>query len=100
VGEFLASDTIIAGEFAPLVTQWLEYISPLEQTLLKYLAKHPQGLSREEIQLQLNNHAATGNILVALLSLKRRALVETIKESTKERFFLHPVILKCVQRLF
>ncbi|NJR16189.1 MAG: ATP-binding protein [Calothrix sp. CSU_2_0] len=100
VGEFLATDTIIAGEFTPLVIQWLEYISPLEQTLLKYLAKHPQGLTREEIQLQLNNYAATGNILVALLSLKRRALVETIKEITKERFFLHPVILKCVQRLF
>jgi hypothetical protein len=100
VEEFLASGTIIAGEFAPLVNQWLEYISPLEQTLLKYLAKHPQGLTREEIQLQLNNQAATGNLLAALLSLKRRALVETIKENFKERFFLQPVILKCVQRLF
>jgi hypothetical protein len=100
VGEFLASGTIIAGEFAPLVNQWLEYISPVEQALLKYLVKHPQGLTREEIQLQLNNQATTGNLLAALLSLKRRALVETIKESNKERFFLQPVILKCVQRLF
>jgi hypothetical protein len=100
VGEFLDSGTIIAGEFAPLVNQWLEYISPVEQTLLKYLAKHPQGLTREEIQLQLSNQATTGNLLAALLSLKRRTLVETIKESNKERFFLQPVILKCVQRLF
>ncbi|MCM0590136.1 MAG: ATP-binding protein [Gloeotrichia echinulata IR180] len=100
VGDFLASGTIVAGEFEPLVTQWLKHISSWEQTLLKCLATQPQGLTREEIKLQLGNHESTGNILAALLSLKRRALVETIKEDDKERFFLQPVILKCVQRLF
>lgn len=100
VGDFLASGTIVAGEFEPLVTQWLKHISPLEQTLLKFLANQPQGLTREEIKLQLANHESTGNILAALLSLKRRALVETVKEDDKDRFFLQPVILKCVQRLF
>ena len=58
------------------------------------------GLTREEILLQLGNYASNGDILAALLSLKRRALVETMKDGDKERFFLQPVILKCVQRLF
>jgi hypothetical protein len=57
-------------------------------------------LTREEIQLKLTSHASTGNILSALLSLKRRALVETLKVDTQEYFILQPVILKCVQRLF
>ncbi|OBQ08105.1 MAG: AAA family ATPase [Anabaena sp. LE011-02] len=100
VGEFLASGTIVTDEFEPLVTQWLKHISSLEQTLLKCLATNSQGLTREEIQLKLISHASTGNILSALLSLKRRALVETLKVDTQEYFILQPVILKCVQRLF
>jgi hypothetical protein len=100
VGEFLALGTIMAGEFEPLVTQWFKHISSLEQTLLKCLATYPQGLTREEIQLELTSQASTGNILSALLSLKRRALVETLKVNTQEYFILQPVILKCVQRLF
>ncbi|MCC5664359.1 ATP-binding protein [Nostoc sp. CHAB 5784] len=100
VGEFLASGTLVTGEFEPLVAQWLRQISLLEQTLIKYLATQAQGLTREEILLQLGNYASNGDILAALLSLKRRALVETMKDGDKERFFLQPVILKCVQRLF
>ncbi|MCC5603119.1 hypothetical protein [Nostoc favosum] len=66
------------------------------------MATQAQGLTREEILLQLGNYASNGDILAALLSLKRRALVETMKDDNrhKERFFLQPVILKCVQRLF
>ncbi|AFY34701.1 hypothetical protein [Calothrix sp. PCC 7507] len=100
VGEFLASGTLVASEFEPLVAQWLQQISPLEQTLIKRLATQAQGLTREEILLQLVSHASNGEILTALLSLKRRALVETMKNDVQERFFLQPVILKCVQRLF
>ncbi|MFM6132679.1 MAG: ATP-binding protein, partial [Sphaerospermopsis kisseleviana] len=100
VAEFLASGTIVAGEFEPLVTQWLKHISSLEHTLLKCLATNPQGLTREDIQLKLINYDSTGNILSALLSLKRRALVETLKTNTQEYFILQPVILKCIQRLF
>ncbi|MHC5598587.1 MAG: ATP-binding protein [Nostoc sp.] len=100
VREFLASGTIVAGEFEPLVAEWLRHISMLEQTLIKCLATQVQGLTREEILLHLGNHLSNGDILAALLSLKRRALVETIKDDNKERFFLQPVILKCVQRLF
>jgi len=91
VGEFLTSGTILAGEFEPLVTQWLKHISSLEQILLKCLATYPQGLTREEIQLELTNHASTGNILSALLSLKRRALVETLKVNT-QGFLFKPAI--------
>lgn len=59
-----------------------------------------QGLTRQEILLQLASDAANGDILAALLSLKRRGLIETMKDSELERFYLQPVILKCVQRLF
>ncbi|MBW4428488.1 MAG: CHAT domain-containing protein [Nostoc desertorum CM1-VF14] len=100
VGEFLASGTLVTGEFEPLVAQWLRQISMLEQILIKYLATQAQGLTREEILFHLGNHLSNGDILAALLSLKRRALVETIKDDNKERFFLQPVIFKCVQRLF
>gem|GEM_PF-2217879 len=100
VGEFLASGTLVAGEFAPLVTQWLKQISTLEQILIKSLATKVQGLTRQEILLQLASDAANGDILAALLSLKRRGLIETMKDSELERFYLQPVILKCVQRLF
>ncbi|MEH2002377.1 MAG: ATP-binding protein [Nostoc sp.] len=100
VGEFLACGTIVAGEFEPLVAQWLRQISMVEQILIKYLATKVLGLTREEILLQLGNYASNGDILAALLSLKRRALVESMKDGNKERFFLQPVILKCVQRLF
>lgn len=100
VGEFLASGTLVTGEFEPLVAQWLRQISMLEQILIKCLAIQAQGLTREEILLQLANYASNGDILAALLSLKRRALVETMKDGEQERFFLQPVILKCVQRLF
>ncbi|MBX9259223.1 ATP-binding protein [Desmonostoc muscorum CCALA 125] len=100
VGEFLASGTLVAGEFEPLVAQWLREISMLEQTLIKCLATQPQGLTREEILLHFENHPSNGDILAGLLSLKRRALVETTKDDNKQRFFLQPVILKCVQRLF
>lgn len=100
VGEFLASGTLVVGEFQPLVAQWLRQISILEQTLIKCLATQAQGLTRKEILSQLASHPSDGDILAALLSLKRRALVETMKDGDQERFFLQPVILKCVQRLF
>jgi hypothetical protein len=100
VGEFLASGTIVAGEFEPLVRQWLRQISTLEQILIKHLATQPQGFTREEIILHLTSYGSNGDILAALLSLRRRALVETMKDDEKERFFLQPVILKCVRRLF
>jgi DNA-binding Xre family transcriptional regulator len=100
VGEFLASGTLVTGEFEPLVAQWLKEISMLEQTLIKCLATQTQGLTREQILLHLGNHPSNGDILAALLSLKRRALVETTNDGNQERFFLQPVILKCVDRLF
>ncbi|MFM6037896.1 MAG: hypothetical protein ACKO2Z_02765 [Sphaerospermopsis kisseleviana] len=100
VGEFLASGTLVSGEFAPLVTRWLEQISPLEKMIMEFLATKLQGFTRQEILLNLKNNAANGDILAALLSLKRRALIETIKDEAMERFYLQPVILKCVQRLF
>lgn len=100
VGEFLASGTLVSGEFMPLVTQWLNQISPVEQILIKSLATKVQGFTRQEILLHLANYAANGDILAALLSLKRRGLIETIKDGDLERFYLQPVILKCVQRLF
>lgn len=100
VGEFLASGTLVSGEFMPLVTQWLKQISTLEQILIKSLATKVQGFTRQEILLDLASHAANGDILAALLSLKRRGLIETMKEGDVERFYLQPVILKCVQRLF
>ncbi len=100
VGEFLASGTLVAGEFEPLVAPWLKQISTLEQTLIKCLATQAAGMTRNEILLQLASHPSNGDILAALLSLKRRALVETMKDDIQERFFLQPVILKCVQRLF
>lgn len=98
VGEFLASGTIIAGEFKPLVEQWLVNISSLEKNLLQTLATFPQGLTLNEVRSQLAENAATGDIFAAIVSLKRRALVETSKQNDGERFFLQPVILKCVQR--
>ncbi|QLE55546.1 ATP-binding protein [Nostoc sp. TCL26-01] len=100
VGEFLASGTIVAGEFEPLVRQWLQHISSVEQILIKFLATKAQGFTREEILSYLGSDVANGDIFAALLSLKRRALLETIKDGEQERFFLQPVILKCVQRLF
>jgi hypothetical protein len=100
VGEFLASGTIVTGEFEPLVRQWLNHISSVEQILIKFLATDIQGFTREEILLHFESLADNGKILAALLSLKRRALLETMKDDQKERFFLQPVILKCVRRLF
>ncbi|AFY42517.1 ATP-binding protein [Nostoc sp. PCC 7107] len=100
VGEFLACGTIVAGEFEPLVSEWLKYISPVEKILIKFLTTSIQGFTREEILLNLASDATNGDILKALLSLKRRGLVETIKDGEKERFFLQLVIFKCVRRLF
>jgi hypothetical protein len=100
VGEFLASGTIVSGEFTPLVTRWLEQISPLEKKIMEFLTTDLQGFTRQEILLNLTNHAANGDILAALLSLKRRALIETMKDEEMERFYLQPVIFKCVKRLF
>jgi DNA-binding Xre family transcriptional regulator len=99
VGEFLASGTLVSGEFAPLVTQWLKHISTLEQIIMAFLATRVQGFTRQEILLDLAIHAANGDILAALLSLKRRALIETMKDGDLDRFYLQPVIFKCVQRL-
>ncbi|MHC5730791.1 MAG: ATP-binding protein, partial [Nostoc sp.] len=72
VGDFLASGTLVTSEFEPLVAQWLRHISMLEQTLIKCLATQVQGLTREQILLYLGNHPSNGDILAALLSLKRR----------------------------
>ncbi|BCL38419.1 helix-turn-helix domain-containing protein [Nostoc sp. MS1] len=99
VGEFLASGTLVSGEFIPLVTQWLKHISTLEQMLMKDLATEVQGFTCNEILLHLTNHASNGEILAALLSLKRRALIETMKDGEIERFYLQPVILKSVKTL-
>lgn len=100
VGEFLASGTLVSGEFTPLVTQWLKHISTLEQMLIQDLATEEQGFTCNEILLHLANHASNGEILAALLSLKRRALIETSNDGEIERFYLQPVIFKCVRALF
>ncbi|WP_066379313.1 AAA family ATPase [Anabaena sp. CA = ATCC 33047] len=100
VGEFLASGTLVVGEFEPLVSQWLNHISPWEKMIMKFLATNVEGFTRQEILLHLASHTSNGEIIKALLSLKRRALIETMKDVDVERFYLQPVILKCVQRLF
>ncbi|WP_066423472.1 AAA family ATPase [Anabaena sp. 4-3] len=100
VGEFLASGTLVVGEFEPLVSQWLNHISPWEKMIMKFLATNVEGFTRQEILLHLASHTSKGEIIKALLSLKRRALIETMKDVDVERFYLQPVILKCVQRLF
>ncbi len=96
VDEFLRHSSVFVGDFRDILDQQFQRLSPLEKEILYGLAleRQPVTLSTWRDNLWLN--VPISELICAMESLLRRALLEKITESQEVHFTLQPVVMKYV----
>jgi hypothetical protein len=81
-----------------LLTDQLQRLSPLEQSILYWLAINCEPVAIAQLKADLIPEPLTANLLEALESLRRRSLIEITlpTETVKTRFTLQPVVMECL----
>jgi WD40 repeat protein/transcriptional regulator with XRE-family HTH domain len=91
---FLAQDTLIFGSIHDLLSEHWGRLSPLEQTLLFWLAILREPVSIEQLLTVLVDPPAPGQLLEGVEGLRRRSLVE--RRQRAGSFTLQSVVLEDV----
>jgi WD40 repeat protein/transcriptional regulator with XRE-family HTH domain len=91
---FLSADTAIFGEITQLLDEHWARLSPLEQTLLWWLAILREPVTLEELQAVLVTPLAPVRLLEAVEGLRRRSLIE--RGQRPSSFTLQSVMLEYV----
>ena len=94
INHFLSTDAIIFGEITELFDEQWARLSPLEQTVLCWLATLREPVSLEEMQAALVAPLAPAQLLEAVEGLRRRSLIERGQRTGS--FTLHSVVLEYV----
>src|SRR5579884_454683 len=94
IDQFLSEDTVIFGNIANLLQEHLTRLSPLEQTLLYWLAIVREPITFDELVATLASPLPPAQVLEALNSLRRRSLIE--QGQRKGSFTLQSVVLEYV----
>ncbi len=94
IGPFLAEDTLVFGSLADLLDEQFARLSPLEQTVLCWLAIVREPVTLEELRAVLVAPLPTGQVLEAVDGLRRRSLVE--RGQRPGSFTLQSVVLEYV----
>lgn len=81
---------------ADYLSQQLEHLSPLEEKIIYQLAIAPDGLTLNEIQINLPETNDLSDIMTALNSLNRRCLLEKYPQNQITYFTLIPSLKKYV----
>src|SRR5260221_3336622 len=94
IGPFLAEDTLVFGSLADLLDEQFARLSPLEQTVLCWLAIVREPVTLEELRAVLVAPLPTGQVLEAVDGLRQRSLVE--RGQRPGSFTLQSVVLEDV----
>ncbi|MEM9505868.1 MAG: hypothetical protein AAGA01_18155, partial [Cyanobacteria bacterium P01_E01_bin.43] len=101
VEPFLASGTPLLMGVRQLLDQQFERLSPLEQTVMGWLAIHRDPLTLKALQASFLHPPAAALCIEALESLWRRSLIEKATKTPAHqapRFTQQPVIMEYVTR--
>jgi transcriptional regulator with XRE-family HTH domain len=91
---FLAQDTLVFGSITELLDEQFGRLSPLEQTLLYWLAILREPVTLDELRAVLVGPLAHVQVLEAVDGLRRRSLIEQGKRAGS--FTLQSVVLEYV----
>lgn len=94
IGMFLAEGPIIFGNITDLLAEQFSRLSPLEQTVLYWLAIVREPVTMSELQALLVAPLPQAQLLEALESLRRRSLIE--RGQRPASFTLQAVVLEYV----
>jgi WD40 repeat protein/transcriptional regulator with XRE-family HTH domain len=94
ISQFLSGNTVIFGSIADLLSEQFSRLSPLEQTVLCWLAIMREPVTLEELLEVLVARLPRVQILEALDGLRRRSLVE--RGQRQASFTLQSVVLEYV----
>jgi WD40 repeat protein/transcriptional regulator with XRE-family HTH domain len=97
IGPFLAQDTLVFGSISDLLAEQWARLSPLEQTLLYWLAVLREPVTLDELRAVLVGPLAHVQVLEAVDGLRRRSLIERGKRAGS--FTLQSVVLEYVTSL-
>ncbi|MDJ0591211.1 MAG: NB-ARC domain-containing protein [Pleurocapsa sp. MO_226.B13] len=92
IGEFLAQDTNVFNSIQKLLDQQFERLSPLEKTIMYWLAINREWTTIAELLEDIVPKVAKGNLLEALESLSWRSLIERQAGSYTQQ----PVVMEYV----
>lgn len=76
IGEFLSEDTFVLNGIRRLLDQQFERLSPLEKSIMYWLAINREGTAIAELQSDMMPALHRGKVLEALESLWGRSLIE------------------------
>ncbi|TAG61934.1 MAG: ATP-binding protein, partial [Oscillatoriales cyanobacterium] len=98
VSEFLSYDTLFLGDLESLLHQQCDRLFESEKQVISWLASEaaPVEISQFSANLELSPSA----LLQAVQSLRRRLLIEKVKQGEKTLFTLQPVLMEYVKNQF
>src|SRR5947199_399288 len=94
IGQFLAQDTLVFGSISDLLDKQVARLSPLEQTILYWLAIAREPLTLQELGTLLMARLSPVQVLEAVDGLRRRSLIE--RGQRPGSFTLQSVVLEYV----
>ncbi|MDB9312820.1 NB-ARC domain-containing protein [Spirulina sp. CS-785/01] len=96
--DFLDQSTLVLGDIMPTIFyQHFERLSKLEKSIVYWLALEEKPLTLSMLRKYLQfSVSSSSEIVAALESLKRRALLEVIKPDGTTQFTLEPVFMKYI----
>ncbi len=98
VSEFLSYDTLFLGDLESLLEQQCDRLFDSEKQVISWLASEvePVEISKISANLELSPSA----LLQAVQSLRRRLLIEKVKQGTQTLFTLQPVLMEYLKNQF
>lgn len=97
IAAFLEQKEALLNNVQDLLSQQFQRLSPLEQSILYWLAIEREAVSLNELHADMLPAPSNGELIEALNSLRRRCMIES---SGTARFSLQPVILEYVTNRF
>jgi WD40 repeat protein/transcriptional regulator with XRE-family HTH domain len=94
IGPFLAQEILVFGSISDLLEEQRARLSPLEQTVLSWLAILREPVTLEELLSVLVSPLPRGHVLEAVDGLRRRSLIERGQRAGS--FTLQSVVLEYV----
>jgi hypothetical protein len=103
IGAFLQQDTFVFDGIRRLLDQQFERLSPLEKSIMYWLAINREGTEIAELESDMEPTVSRGKLLEALEALWGRALIEkatpTLLEKQSSLYTQQPVVMEYVSEL-
>jgi NB-ARC domain len=101
VSAYLIKNTIVVPPtLQRLLKQSCTRLSRLEEEILCYLAREPEGIDSDNLRANISTQVSGSEFLENLSSLYQRSLLEKISQGSHVWFTLQPVVRKFVMRFY